>query len=232
MKFGTFGFGAPLSQLLISDFFCVQQPVLECYVALPGAPAPSCGHFNCNCHMFSWQNKPWPVVIIILFLKTSHGYRDSFSNFIRASFNHLCRHICPVAHWLNCGCNLSQSSLLTLPNIHVTRGKVSCQRTKIRIWTANSDWDLNSHPCQITATSFFWGEYHSNYTPATSNSSRPSPANLFHHVPSLPCCELSFEAFFEKQLNQRSVQNERSWNQLRIVIKVLWVWLGLCYKKK
>lgn len=67
-------------------------------------------------------------------------------------------------------------------NIHVTRGKVSCPRTEIRIRTANSDWDSNSHPFQITATSFFfffWGVNHyGNDILAPSNSCRPSPEKL------------------------------------------------------
>lgn len=96
---------------------------------------------------------------VVLFSKTSYWHSDSFSNFICPYFNHLCSHICPVAHRLNCSCNLSQISLLTSPNIHVTRGKVSYPRTEIRIRTANSDCDSNSHPFQITSTSFFffWG---------------------------------------------------------------------------
>lgn len=119
---------------------------------------------------------------VVPFSKTSYWYSYSFSNFICPYFNHLCSHIYPAAHRLNCGCNLSQISLLTSSNIHVTRGKVSCPRTEIRIRTANSDWDSNSHPFQITSTCFFfffWGVNHyGNDIPAPSNSCRPSPEKL------------------------------------------------------
>lgn len=94
---------------------------------------------------------------VVPFSKTSYWHSDSFSNSIYPYFNHLCSHICPVAHRLNCSCNLSQISLLTSSNIHVTRGKVSCPiRTEIWIRTVNGDWDSNSHPFQITSFFFFF----------------------------------------------------------------------------